>query len=340
MLLLVTGVFLAWPDRVSAAQQDSEGPAEHQQTEAPAQEDLEASIRDLVKEIRDVDRMSTAAYGSAWQNLISFLLLYEEFERVEEYLHAEAERLDGLADDDATESRIPSKRILMRLWRSRNFISWAESFGAAGELTPEDEDRHFELLKLAFEQHSEDTRCLELLTRLACRGGRNANAARDLYNPEDDLKEASVPVLTELGHYKLGNKDFDSAVEIFEAACAQSPDNAVLLNNLAWCYLWTKDPDLERSLSIANEAINALQNIENPQQRISLMTYLFDTKGLALENLQRFDDAVSAYENALRERPDNLKIIKRLIFCMENCEEPDEQRLAELKAIAEEDAGG
>ena len=189
------------------------------------------------------------------------------------------------------------------------YIGWQEyAYQDRKEFTEQD----FNLIKEAFQRNPKSPVVLQKLTNMGLFGKESIAAkAMELYDPGQD-GDPPHQVLTELGTKALSNDDFDKAVRYFEQARQKNPKNPQLLNNLAYAYLKMTPPSPERALKLVNDAI--LVASQSPLAN-SVLTFFYDTKGTALMELGRYEEAIASLELALRDRPNNRKTIEALIEC-------------------------
>ena len=140
--------------------------------------------------------------------------------------------------------------------------------------------------------------------------------AKKIYDPVYDPNPPWV-VLSEQGHYSLKNKEYDDAITHFERARKKQPRNPQILNNLAYSYLLSpENRNPEQALLLVDQAITNLNNLNlNGKVREEVIASFFDTRGVALMQLDRYKDAAAAFEIAFRNRKDSKEIIERLIEC-------------------------
>ncbi|MFN3193051.1 MAG: hypothetical protein ACE361_21250 [Aureliella sp.] len=114
---------------------------------------------------------------------------------------------------------------------------------------------------------------------------------------------------TALIHFCLGNlalvdEDSQTATRHFEMAVKQDPALANAMNNLAWMLLSQDEPDLSRSLELAEKAVASSPN--DPR--------FLDTLGTVLLRLEKFSEAVTTLESvlSLRAGRQNLELHAKL----------------------------
>ena len=171
--------------------------------------------------------------------------------------------------------------------------------------------KQLEILKQAFEVDSENERTKQWLTILGS-DDEVSERAREIYDPQKD-QETSWIVDSELAHSALVNEDFGQAIKLFERARSKSPANPQILNNLAYAYLKSDDPNPSLALLFVDQAIMRLRQIPSGENLKVITSSFYDTRGEALMQLGRSKQAATAYEIALRNRPGDKKILKNLI---------------------------
>ena len=140
-----------------------------------------------------------------------------------------------------------------------------------------------------------------------------AEAAREVYDPTRD-PNAPASVLNALGSNALASNEYDEAIRYYELARKKAPNNAAILNNLAFAYLECDTPNPERALKLVDEAIRSLQG--NPGAKTARSNF-YDTRGTALMQMNRMTEAAAAFEIAIQDRPNNRRILESLVKCYE-----------------------
>ena len=75
------------------------------------------------------------------------------------------------------------------------------------------------------------------------------------------------------------------------------------------------DQDANRALQLVDQGLRLIS--DNPRMAKFRSNFL-DTRGTALIALNRFEEAIAAFENALSSRPNDINLLKQLIECYEN----------------------
>ncbi|TKA51225.1 hypothetical protein B0A53_05801 [Rhodotorula sp. CCFEE 5036] len=109
-------------------------------------------------------------------------------------------------------------------------------------------------------------------------------------NPPVPPLSPEAEALKEEGNALFKAGDFDAAREKYSAALEQAPDHFILLGNRAFSILRSPSPDYEAALADAEAAVRIAPNWAKGHVR----------RGEALEGLGRKDEAVKAYEEAIR----------------------------------------
>lgn len=139
--------------------------------------------------------------------------------------------------------------------------------------------------------------------------------ARGHYDANKD-KDASAVVQNELGTQALSRKQYQKAIGYFESAISKAPRSPHMLNNLAYTYLVCEKKNPARALSLVDRAL-ANFNPTSDQMRKRLSNFR-DTRGLAMMQLNRLDEAAAEFEIALADRPNNVRILKNLVKCYDD----------------------
>ena len=115
----------------------------------------------------------------------------------------------------------------------------------------------------------------------------------------------------------------------YELAHDASPETPVTLNNLAYTISRSKNPDLERALSLINQAIELDASVPD----------FFDTRGEILMRMGRWPQAITDLEAALRKLPGRAAIHRKLSVCYAAAGDSELAALHGRRAeIAERDA--
>lgn len=209
------------------------------------------------------------------------------------------------------------KKVFLKRQLSRIYSDRAISQGRTSPL-PVRRSQLSDLAK-AIENDEKNESALQWLTVLGD-DEEIAEEARKIYDPRYDPNIPSV-VLSELGRQALRKADFEEAIKFFERARKKNPRNPEVLNNLAYAYLQIEDRNPEHALLLIDQAITFLANSNLQQNRQAFISSFFDTRGVALMQLDRMQEAAAAFEVAFRNRPKSKEILNRLIKTLEGRDE-------------------
>jgi Flp pilus assembly protein TadD len=143
--------------------------------------------------------------------------------------------------------------------------------------------------------------------------------ARKIYDPRYDAN-APANVLSEMGLQALNRKEIEDSILYFERARKKNPKDPQVLNNLAYAYLQSENKNPEQALLLVDQALTYIRNMgsgASNQQRQQFVSSFMDTRGTALMQLGRMEEAAAALEIAFRNRNDSTEIIQNLIKCYE-----------------------
>ncbi|MEM7457586.1 MAG: hypothetical protein AAF456_24870, partial [Planctomycetota bacterium] len=237
-------------------------------------------------------------YSQIWRDLISCLHYREDYEGAAEQLIREEEaqgRLASTAESREEETRHSSRHVFIKQLLTQTYTIWADSLGTAGEIDLETERQQLELLKKALGYNMHYADALKLVARITVGDSELAEDARQIYDPEKDQGQAPAVVLNEMGSRALQNEEYNKAIKYFEWAKDKSPNNPMILNNLAWTYLVCENQKPDRALGLVNDAIRALQRMQDVEQRRTLASHFFDTRGRALLQMGRKIEASASF---------------------------------------------
>lgn len=249
------------------------------------------------------DDMSADLWCEHWESMTVCMLGLDEFDEAESRLRSEIENQSQKND--------AYKQVFLEQLLAKVIIAVHRKRNTSGtQLSMQD----FEIVREAFQLDAKNSDVLLLLTQMAMSEDASLSAeAKKLYDPTQD--DNAIPlVLNELGIIALAKKDYERAKIYMEKARAKQPNDWRTLNNLAYIYLVAENRDPERALKLIDEA---LRKIPNPDVAKEVTTFFLDTKGTALMQLNRMPEAIAAFELALKDRPEEVKILKALIKCYE-----------------------
>jgi tetratricopeptide (TPR) repeat protein len=170
-----------------------------------------------------------------------------------------------------------------------------------------------------------------LLARLEPSLATRCSAA---YDPEQDANPPGM-VLSELSIAALQRQDYQKAIGLLERARSKMPESPMILNNLAYAYLQAETSSPDRALLLVDQAIRiaSAEGVNNTE-----ISQFLHTRGTALMQLNRLDEARGAFLEALAGRPENIEIIESLVKCCEGSDELQAEvfrkKLRELKGEA------
>ena len=261
-----------------------------------------------------------------FQSLTKCYVIKKDFETIESRLLEEIKFQDQMQKGKKV---VWPKQLL-----AKTYGAWAGEFPRT---TLESSKARLELFQRSYNLNPSDELVLRELARL---GNDNveeiANEARKIYDAASD-NEAPAMVLNELGTGALANGKHDAAIRYFELARQKAPQNAEVLNNLAYAYLGGTHPNPKRALNLVNEALSVLPNVpQNEKYR----THFHDTKGKALLQLNQVAEALASFESALRGRPENEEILESLIKCSQSLGHDSgayEKQLSKIRALSKKE---
>lgn len=244
----------------------------------------------------------------AWQQYLVIVKLKGDLESF-----AEAET--AIRHELTLRNNDVGKQIFLKRVLSRIFSDRAISRGRSDQL---------DVMKLqlndlakALENDEQNSSAKQWLTILS--KSEIGELVRKTYDPDND-QNASWIVLSELGNQAMQSKDYDNAVKYFQRVQKLRPTNPQALNNLAYAYLVSDTPNAEQALLLVDQAIAGLigMNLSNNK---AVIASFYDTRGVALMQLDRKKEAADALEIAVSNRPENIATLKKLINCYESFNE-------------------
>ncbi|MEM7457139.1 MAG: hypothetical protein AAF456_22545 [Planctomycetota bacterium] len=157
------------------------------------------------------------------------------------------------------------------------------------------------------------------LARVVLANADVSAAARLVYDPMTDPAPPPI-VLTEIGTTYVRQNMYVEAAPYFRRALALNETNPLTMNNLAYCYLRMPEPDIAKATEMVNAALEATENLE-PAQKRSVESFVYDTQASIFRAQGRFDEAVAAYQAALRGRPRDRNILEAILECRQLADE-------------------
>lgn len=126
-------------------------------------------------------------------------------------------------------------------------------------------------------------------------------------------------ILIELASDALMEQRYQVAIEMLEKARLVLPDSPQVLNNLAFAYLSAENANPIRALELVDRALRALAS-SGAEAQLEMSSFLH-TRGLALMQLGRVDEASVALLKALEARPNHEGTLELLIQCFDGRDE-------------------
>jgi tetratricopeptide (TPR) repeat protein len=224
-----------------------------------------------------------------------------------EYAIAEQKLIEEIRRQSEMEQK--SGRIWAERALSDVYVAWS---GSVGSNDPDAEKKRLELMKKAYQLNPRNSAVMRQLTRMGVSDDPEvAREATSIYNGLTD-PDAPASVLNEIGSQALSRSDHVAALRYFEMARQKAPKNPEILNNLAYTYIVSEDPNPKRGLTLITEALGRLPNTIESRR---YLTFFRDTRGQALMQLNKWTEAAADFEFALIDRPNNKKILEALIQC-------------------------
>lgn len=131
---------------------------------------------------------------------------------------------------------------------------------------------------------------LEARIRALTKLKRFDEALRDVATIEP-MSEKKAPVLAMKAHIRHQQKHYDEAIELFKQADHEDPDNAGILNDLAW------------SQAAVGQLDDALINVNKALARENDSVPTIDTRGTIYLLQKRYDDADKELSRAIKINP-------------------------------------
>ncbi len=269
---------------------------------------------------------------NSWQHVINCYTMLEEYEAAVTELQSELSR----QSDNARRKFLQEKMADV-------YTRWAGAGRDYKDAKPEERREFLDRLKTAYKYSSKNPALLGKLTWFINNDPELSEEALKIYDPYNDV-EAPAVVLSELGAHALRINDFGKAIEYFDEARLKRPNDPLILNNLAYSYLVSEEKrNKQHALFLVDDAMRKMgqgPNAANSQYR----TFLWHTRGTALMQLGKMEEAAASFEQALKDREDNTEIIESLIRCYEGripklCEMYREL-LSEIRAKSSEKTEG
>lgn len=212
------------------------------------------------------------------------------------------------------------------------YTGWAGSGGEIVKGTESERRIALDRLLLAYKKNPKNENTLRLLALIVANDETFGAEARAIYDPYLDPNPPGQ-VLSELGTRSLNLNEYETAIQLFDRARKKSPQNPVVLNNLAYAHLVSQKGNAKEALKIIEQGLRTLGSLREPEQYAS---HLLHTRGTALMQLSRMEEAAASFESALRWRPEHEEIVESLVSCYEGRidaqSEMYREYLAELRA--------
>ncbi len=232
-----------------------------------------------------------------------------------------------------------ARRVFLQRRLAESYMDWARQLAqeASGRkslaynLLPEPTQLQLvELFRRAYKNDPRNPLVLQFLAQLALsKNQRVADTTREIYDPFADTN-APATVLSQMGNAAMADQNYDRAIFFYEKARDKESRSPMILNNLAFSYLVSKDTNAERALQLTNEALRNLA-ANTPSDQISVYLH---TKGTALKQLNRLQEAVSVFERSLKDRPDHADTLRSVVECYEGLGlRPPERYIERLENI-------
>lgn len=270
---------------------------------------------------------------ATWLQMIDCYRELGDFERAAELLEGEISTLTNAVSSDQPKKSAEkdgSRRVFLRKLLSGVYLSWAGSVASVKNATTDDKLNSLRLATQAYRLNQNDSNVLRMIARLATDSNEDvSNAAKAIYDPYEHFAAPSL-VLNELGSAAMQGGDFDGAVKFFELARKKDPNNPMILNNLSYSWLRNNDQDANRALQLVNQG---LRLIAGNSQWAKFRSNFLDTKGTALVKLERYEEAIASFENALTTRPNDVSLLEQLVECYQNAGLDTEVLINRIKRV-------
>lgn len=266
------------------------------------------------------EKLNNRNWVAVWQQMIGCYRELKDYERAAELLEREIDRLS--TGTDAEESAellqtIRSRRVFLQKLLANIYLNWTGSVIGAQTPSKSEKLEGLRLAKEAYRLGPTNPDVLRLITRLATdKDPEISDAAKEVYDPYQHFG-APPSVLNELGTSAMQADDFDGAVRFFELARKKDPNNPMILNNLSYSWLRSNDQDANRALQLVDQGLRLISN--NPRWSQYRSNFL-DTRGTALVKLDRYEEAIAAFEKALTSRPNDINLLKQLVGCYQKAD--------------------
>ena len=203
------------------------------------------------------------------------------------------------------------------------FLPEAQLLAARGRLALETGrlDEAEPLLRKSFEQEPNSTTLVFLTHVLSMKD--DMPAAASLLQSWLEEHPEDLQALHQVGTIYIAQGQDDEAIAVYERLIAQTPDDVVALNNLAWSY---RDIEQDRALTLAQKASDLAPD----------SAAITDTHAMVLFHRGEFDKALAVNEKALGLEPQNpqLRYHRAMILAEAGS---DSEAVSILESIANEE---
>ena len=133
------------------------------------------------------------------------------------------------------------------------------------------------------------------------------NESRKEINEEEKSKFNEAQELKKQGNEFYLKKEFEKAIEFYDKASQTFPKDILFLTNKAACYMEMKN--YEKCVEVCDEAI---KNGEELYSSFESLAKAYERKGNALVKLERYEEAITAYEKSLTNNrtPNVIKVLR------------------------------
>lgn len=252
------------------------------------------------------EQNDTRIWVTSWSNIIRCLLIKKDYEKAIKDLQEE------LLSQTADEKR--ERQAFLRSLIGEVYSAWAGQEIEFKEMNTSERLEAIERLRESHKRNPKSPSTLNKLTWFVNNASDVSDAARKIYDPNND-PEAPPGVLSDMGARALRDRDYASAIRYFEEAITKAPESPLILNNLAYAYLVSEDVQTaERALYLIDDALTKLGDSVSGQE---FKSSLYHTRGTALMQLSRMEEAAASFEKSLVDRPDHPETIEALVRCYE-----------------------
>ena len=188
--------------------------------------------------------------------------------------------------------------------------------------------RRLNMLNQALQLDPSNQAVLKAVAMIAGERGEPGVIAAQTIKDVLSTGHASPIVHFVLASNAAAENDLRKAKMHLELAHDASPNLPIVLNNLAFVIASEDEPDLDRALALANQAISLSPSTSN----------FYDTRGSIHTKLGRWKDAIGDLEKALKSIPNRPSIHRKLAACYEAMGDSDLAGLHRARAEQKEKA--